>query len=267
MRGRREGSHRQPPREDRYIHPNEHSRGGRRFENRRSREGRMYQDRPPVERMDTGRHRSMRDSHSRHRRDPYEQPPPPQRDSYRGGRQPYREHSPHRSRFESPKNMNISQREQVSRVTGIPKDFIKSDAATKPGVGFQAKPSEIRYHFYIFCLGCKYMPVTKVKDLLLRELEQLGYRLNKEAIYVDDKDLENDYKALVGFKFDHIALKCYDSLEKMKLPFEFRKELSRTFKAYFDKYEDVITRIAYPTDPQLGPNQKIRRESRKYSLS
>lgn len=235
----------------------------RRYEQPRERDERMYQERPSFHRMESAQSRSQRDS-NRYRRDPYENYPPPEREMYRPEREQYREPSPQRPRYESPRNAPMSQREQVSKVTGIPKDFIKSDAATKPGVGYQAKPSEIRYHFYIICLDCKYMPVTKVKDLILKELEQLGYRLNKEAVYVDDKDLPNDYKALVGFKFDHIALKCYDSLERMRLPFQFKKELSRTFQAYFEKYENVIKKIAYPSDPSMCPNQKIRRDSGKF---
>lgn len=159
--------------------------------------------------------------------------------------------------------MPMTQREQISRATGIPKDFIKSDAAKTPGVSYQAKPSEIKYHFYIICTDCKNMPLTKVKEMIMRELDILGYRVAKEHIYLDDKDLPNEYKALVGLKFDHMALRCFDSLESMKLPFPFRKELSRTFQAYFERYEDVIRKLAYPQDPDLVPNQKIRSEPRK----
>jgi len=139
-------------------------------------------------------------------------------------------------------------------------DFIKSDAATKPGVEFQAKHSEIRYHFYVICMNCLSFSVTEVKDFLLKELEKLGYRLNKEAVYVDDKDIKGEYKALIGFKFDHIAVKCFDNLEKMNLPFMFRKQYSRTFQAFLEKYEHVVRKIAYPIDPSMAPNQKIRRE-------
>jgi len=118
-------------------------------------------------------------------------------------------HSYHRgdSQRRITENNPISHREKVSRELGIPADFIKSDAATKPGITYQPKPSEIRYHFYIICMDCRDLHVTKVKDLIIREIEELGYKLNKEYVYVDDKDLEPEYKALVGFKFDHIALK------------------------------------------------------------
>ena len=102
------------------------------------------------------------------------------------------------------------------------------------------------------------MPVTEVKDYILRELDRLKFRLNKEAVYVDDKDIKGTYKALVGFKFDHIALQCYDRLEEMSLPFRFRKSLSRAFEAYMDKYGGIVNKIAYPADPALYPNQKIK---------
>lgn len=232
----------------------------RRYDDRRPREELIYPERPSFNRMESGHSRSQRDSRTRMSRDPYDNYNPHGRDSYKVQRDPYQEPS-YRARYNSPRQLPISQREQVSQATGIPKDFIKSDEATKPGVVYQAKPSEIRYHFYIICMDCKHMPVTKVKDLILKELESLGYRLNKEAVYVDDKDLEMDYKALVGLKFDHTALRCFDSLNKMQLPFGFKTKLSRTFEAYFEKYEHVIKKLAYPTDPVMCPNQKIRRES------
>ena len=232
-------------------------------ETRRDRDDRggYYQEKPPIERMSRGR--AQRDYEAAYNREPYNAYPPQDR-GYREERQIYRAESPNRGqRYESTRNVLPSQREQYSKFTGIPEEFIKSDAARKPGVGFQAKPSEIKYHFYIIWMDCKFMPVTKVKDIILKEIEGLGCKINKESLYVDDKDLENEYKALVGFKFDHIALKIYDNLEKMKLPFPFKKELSRTFKAYYEKYEEYIKKLAYPTDPQMCPNMRIRRESGK----
>jgi hypothetical protein len=106
------------------------------------------------------------------------------------------------------------------------------------------------------------MHVTKVKDMILEELAHIGHRLNKECVYVDEKDIEH-YKALVGFKFDHIALKCYDSLEQMKLPFQFDKMLSRSFSAYMDKYGEAIKKLAYPSDPNLYPNMPKRDETNR----
>uniref|UniRef100_A0A7S3KWT4 Uncharacterized protein n=1 Tax=Euplotes crassus TaxID=5936 RepID=A0A7S3KWT4_EUPCR len=91
------------------------------------------------------------------------------------------------------------------------------------------------------------------------ELGKIGYKLNKEAIYIDDKEYENDYKALVGLKFDHKALQCFDNCNKMKLPFRFRLEMSRTFTSYLEKYGDAIRTMAYPTDPMMCPNQKLDR--------
>jgi hypothetical protein len=93
--------------------------------------------------------------------------------------------------------------------------------------------------------------------VLLTELERIGFKLTKETVYVDDKDSQDEYKALVGLKFDHIALKCYDSLSKLNLPFRFRYELSRTFGSYFEKYGDVIKKLAYPANQLLAPNQTV----------
>lgn len=246
-----------PARAPRYQQPDFRE---QRFDStRKPREERYYNDRIPVERVESSGYR-YKEIDNRYKREPIEGYPPA-KIGYKEERMPYRESYGRRDRQESPRTMQISQREQYSRYTGIPEEFIKSDAATKPGVGFQAKPSEIRYHFYIICMNCKHMPVTRVKDLILKELENLGHKLNKEAVYVDDKDLDNEYKALVGFKFDHIALKCYDSLEKMNLPFEFRKELSRTFKVFYKEYKDYIQKLAYPPDPMMCPNQRIRRDS------
>lgn len=44
--------------------------------------------------------------------------------------------------------------------------------------------------------------------MIVKEIERLKFKIAPENIYVDDKDIEPDYKALIGFKFDHIALKC-----------------------------------------------------------
>lgn len=41
----------------------------------------------------------------------------------------------------------------MSREIGVPSDFIKSKASTKPGIKYQAKQSELRYHFYLICLN------------------------------------------------------------------------------------------------------------------
>jgi hypothetical protein len=110
------------------------------------------------------------------------------------------------------------------------------------------------------------MPVTEVKDYILKELDRLKFRLNKEAVYVDDKDLKGTYKALVGFKFDHMALQCFDRLEEMSLPFGFRKKLSRAFEAYMDKYGSIVNKMAYPSDPSLYPNQKIKPGKMNFKL-
>lgn len=53
-------------------------------------------------------------------------------------------------------------------------------------------------------------------------------------------------------------------LDKIELPFKFRKELSRTFQAYYNKYETYIKRLAYPANADVWPNQRIREESSKY---
>ena len=207
--------------------------------------------------------RGGRDNRNRYTRDDYQKPFHP--NNRGGGRRDdnqdyYRDQDVNRQGYDNQRDAPmVSQREQVSFNTGIPKDLLKSDLATNPGVSYQAKPSEIRYHFYIICLNCKNLPVQKVKDYICEELAKLGFKVSKEAIYIDDKEYEKDFKALVGLKFDHKALQCFDNSNRMKFPFRFRTELSRTFAAYMEKYGDAIRTMAYPSDPMMCPNQKIEK--------
>ena len=257
---RRRDQYESPQRMPRYE-PIETFNRDQRIDTRRVRDERpFYPEKVQMEKPNRGRY--QREYDSNYRREPFNAYPQQDRGFKEEEKPLYKEESPvRRQRYEGSRSAFASQREQYSKYTGIPEEFLKSDAAWKPGIGYQAKPSEIKYHIYIICMDCKYMPVTKVKDIIQKEIEGLGYKINKEWLYVDDKDLDNEYKALVGFKFDHIALKCYDSLEKINLPFPFKKELSRTFKAYYEKNETVIKKLAYPSDPQMCPNMRMRRES------
>ena len=249
-----------PNNRGRYQHSGEYN--DRNFDQHRSTDNRIMHEDMSYNRG--GNYSSGRGMRGRNQRDDHPRGYHDDREGRRDSRGEYfRDQEPYSQIYEN-RTVKISQREQISLKTGIPKDLIKSDIATQHGVNYQAKPSELRYHFYIICLDCKNTPVPKIKDNICVELGKLGYKLNKEAIYIDDREYENDYKALVGLKFDHKALECFDNSNRMKLQFRFRTELSRTFAAYMEKYGDAIRTMAYPSDPMMGPNQKIEQQRGKY---
>jgi hypothetical protein len=138
----------------------------RRFEQPRFRDDRGQPEPMGMNRMDGGRPMGGRDSRVRYQREPFPEYPPQDRfydirdnrgdnrdnrgDNRDNRGEVYRQPEQFKDRYPSSRNQPMTQRDHLAMDTGIPKDFIKSDAATKPGVNFQAKPSEIRYHFYIY---------------------------------------------------------------------------------------------------------------------
>ena len=186
------------------------------------RDNRLFQDRPTQNTSHHNRSLHSRTSQDNFRKDNYsnynqfdhESYPQQQQQRNQNNRYNYRDdsrrHAEHVSSHNRGFNVDVGDeyRENISREIGVPTDFIKCKASTKPGIKYQAKQSELRYHFYIIWYDCKSYHPTEVKDMIIREIEKLRFRVSTELIYVDDKDIEPNYKALIGFKFDHIAIKC-----------------------------------------------------------